>query len=62
MRVLEEVLSPPWSSEWLSAQGAQKLRAFGIAPPEAPVGNPRHLWQAPRGRAARAAAAATASA
>jgi ring-1,2-phenylacetyl-CoA epoxidase subunit PaaD len=45
---LVEVLSPPWSSEWLSAAGRAKLRAFGIAPPEAPVGNPRHLWHAPR--------------
>ena len=32
--VLEEVLSPPWSSEWLSAAGRRKLAAFGIAPPE----------------------------
>jgi ring-1,2-phenylacetyl-CoA epoxidase subunit PaaD len=44
--VLEEVLFPPWSSEWLSAQGRQKLREFGIAPPEQPVANLRHLWQA----------------
>jgi ring-1,2-phenylacetyl-CoA epoxidase subunit PaaD len=44
--VLEEVLFPPWTSEWLSAQGRQKLREFGIAPPEQPVANLRHLWQA----------------
>jgi ring-1,2-phenylacetyl-CoA epoxidase subunit PaaD len=31
--VLDEVLSPPWSSEWLSAAGRHKLAAFGIAPP-----------------------------
>lgn len=43
---LEEVLSPPWTSEWLSAQGRAKLREFGIAPPEAPIANPRHLWRA----------------
>ncbi len=29
---LEEVLSPPWTSEWLSARGREKLREFGIAP------------------------------
>ena len=45
---LEEVLSPPWSSEWLSAQGRAKLRAFGIAPPQAPVGNLRQLWHSPK--------------
>jgi ring-1,2-phenylacetyl-CoA epoxidase subunit PaaD len=43
---LEEVLSPPWSSDWLSAQGQQKLREFGIAPPQGPVTNPRQLWGA----------------
>ncbi len=46
--VLEEVLVPPWTSDWLSAQGRQKLREFGIAPPEQPVANLRHLWQAQR--------------
>src|SRR5579871_6406974 len=30
---LEEVLSPPWSSEWLSDAGRRKLEQFGIAPP-----------------------------
>ena len=30
---LEEVLSPPWSSDWLSSAGRAKLAAFGIAPP-----------------------------
>jgi ring-1,2-phenylacetyl-CoA epoxidase subunit PaaD len=32
--LLEEVLSPPWSSAWVTAAGREKLRAFGIAPPE----------------------------
>lgn len=44
--VLEEVLSPPWSSEWLSVQGRQKLREFGIAPPEQAVASPRQLFGA----------------
>lgn len=43
---IEEVLSPPWSSDWLSAAGRVKLRQFGIAPPVAPVSSPRRLWQA----------------
>ena len=45
---LEEVLSPPWTSAWLSEAGREKLRAFGIAPPEEPVASPRRLWQAPQ--------------
>lgn len=27
------VLSPAWTTEWLSEEGRRKLRAFGIAPP-----------------------------
>ncbi len=42
--VLEEVLSPPWSSDWLTEEGRRKLAAFGIAPPERSVANPRHLF------------------
>lgn len=26
-------LSPAWSTDWISVQGQQKLRAYGIAPP-----------------------------
>jgi ring-1,2-phenylacetyl-CoA epoxidase subunit PaaD len=33
--VVETVLSPPWSSEWLSEEGRRKLEAFGIAAPTA---------------------------
>ena len=43
---LDEVLSPPWTSEWVSAEGRAKLRAFGIAPPQAALAHPRHLWHA----------------
>jgi ring-1,2-phenylacetyl-CoA epoxidase subunit PaaD len=32
---LEEVLSPPWSSDWITPQGRRKLAAYGIAPPVA---------------------------
>ncbi|HET8690638.1 MAG TPA: 1,2-phenylacetyl-CoA epoxidase subunit PaaD [Steroidobacteraceae bacterium] len=31
--VAVDVLSPPWSSDWLSEAGRRKLAAFGIAPP-----------------------------
>lgn len=30
---LERRLSPPWTTDWISAAGREKLRAFGIAPP-----------------------------
>jgi ring-1,2-phenylacetyl-CoA epoxidase subunit PaaD len=30
---VETVLSPPWTSEWLSEEGRRKLAAFGIAAP-----------------------------
>jgi ring-1,2-phenylacetyl-CoA epoxidase subunit PaaD len=45
--LLEEVLSPPWTSEWLTDSGRQKLESFGIAPPAQSVANPRHLFGAP---------------
>jgi ring-1,2-phenylacetyl-CoA epoxidase subunit PaaD len=32
---LETVLSPAWTSEWLSEEGRRKLREFGIAAPTA---------------------------
>lgn len=31
---IETVLSPPWSTDWISEAGKEKLRAYGIAPPE----------------------------
>jgi ring-1,2-phenylacetyl-CoA epoxidase subunit PaaD len=31
--LLEEVLSPPWTSDWVTPVGRAKLEAFGIAPP-----------------------------
>jgi ring-1,2-phenylacetyl-CoA epoxidase subunit PaaD len=42
--VLEEVLSPPWTSEWLTHRGRHKLESFGIAPPSRAVSSPRHLF------------------
>lgn len=30
---IETTLSPPWSSDWISDEGREKLRAYGIAPP-----------------------------
>jgi ring-1,2-phenylacetyl-CoA epoxidase subunit PaaD len=41
--VVEDVLSPPWSSDWVTEDGRRKLRAFGIAPPAESVSSPRRL-------------------
>ncbi|GAA5071417.1 phenylacetate-CoA oxygenase subunit PaaJ [Roseibacterium beibuensis] len=30
---LERQLSPPWTTDWISAEGREKLRDYGIAPP-----------------------------
>lgn len=30
---LETRISPPWTTDWLSEQGREKLTAYGIAPP-----------------------------
>lgn len=32
--ILKRVLSPPWTAAWLTEEGREKLRAYGIAPPE----------------------------
>ncbi|MEX2123038.1 MAG: 1,2-phenylacetyl-CoA epoxidase subunit PaaD [Woeseia sp.] len=31
---IKRVLSPPWTTDWLTEAGRQKLRAYGIAPPD----------------------------
>ena len=38
-----DVLSPPWTSDWISADGRRKLAAYGIAPPPDPVASVRAL-------------------
>jgi ring-1,2-phenylacetyl-CoA epoxidase subunit PaaD len=43
-----DVLSPPWTSDWITPAGREKLRRFGIAPPAVAVSNPRHLLGEPR--------------
>lgn len=31
---VERVLSPPWTTDWISEEGREKLRVYGIAPPQ----------------------------
>jgi len=32
---IERVLTPAWTTDWITAEGREKLRAYGIAPPVA---------------------------
>jgi ring-1,2-phenylacetyl-CoA epoxidase subunit PaaD len=41
---VHEVLSPPWTSDWLTEDARRKLREFGIAPPAESVSQPRRLF------------------
>ncbi len=38
-----DVLSPPWTSDWISEAAREKLRLYGIAPPVKAVSSPRQL-------------------
>jgi len=31
---IETILSPPWTTDWISDKGKEALRRYGIAPPE----------------------------
>lgn len=37
---VKQSLSPAWTSDWMSAAGREKLRAYGIAPPVRHSGQP----------------------
>lgn len=37
---IRTVLSPAWTTDWITEQGREALRAYGIAPP--PEGQPTH--------------------
>jgi ring-1,2-phenylacetyl-CoA epoxidase subunit PaaD len=32
--VIKQVLSPAWTTDWMTEEGKQKLKAYGIAPPQ----------------------------
>ncbi len=40
-------LSPPWTTDWISESGRQKLLAYGIAPPETAEGRLKLRGDAP---------------
>lgn len=41
---IERVLSPAWTTDWISDEGREKLRAYGIAPPEEETGSKMALF------------------
>jgi ring-1,2-phenylacetyl-CoA epoxidase subunit PaaD len=38
---IRRVLSPPWTTDWITEEGRRKLLAYGIAPPQDSAGKPR---------------------
>jgi len=42
--VIERSISPPWTTDWITDKGREKLRAYGIAPPEEASTSPRALF------------------
>lgn len=41
---IERLLSPPWTTDWITPEGRDKLRDYGIAPPETSSGSVRSLF------------------
>lgn len=41
---INRVLTPAWTTDWISEAGREKLRAYGIAPPEEKTGSKRALF------------------
>jgi ring-1,2-phenylacetyl-CoA epoxidase subunit PaaD len=46
--VVTSVLSPPWSSDWITAEGRRKLAIYGIAPPEQSASSMRDILRGNR--------------
>ena len=42
---IERVLDPPWSTDWITSEGKEKLRKAGIAPPGEKSENARELFE-----------------
>jgi ring-1,2-phenylacetyl-CoA epoxidase subunit PaaD len=41
---IERVISPAWTTDWITEEGRQKLRAYGIAPPAGSSGGRRAFF------------------
>ena len=42
--VIERVLAPAWTTDWITPEGREKLRAYGIAPPVQASNSKRALF------------------
>lgn len=56
---VESVMSPAWSSDWLTDSAREKLREYGIAPPVQAVSSVRRLLHDPVVNCPRCASAQT---
>ncbi len=45
---IKEVLSPAWTTAWMSEAGKQKLKAYGIAPPQEDSSDKTALFSTPK--------------
>ncbi|MFM9945746.1 MAG: 1,2-phenylacetyl-CoA epoxidase subunit PaaD [Bacteroidia bacterium] len=41
---IKTILSPPWTTDWMSQEGLKKLMEYGIAPPEKSSGSKLSLF------------------
>ena len=46
--VCETVLSPPWSSDWITPDGRRKLQEYGIVPPQKTASSMRDVLRGDR--------------
>ena len=46
---LDRQLSPPWTTDWMSESGREKLRGYGIAPPIGKSTTTKSIWIQPEG-------------
>jgi ring-1,2-phenylacetyl-CoA epoxidase subunit PaaD len=46
--VVTQVLSPAWTSDWITAEGRRKLESYGIVPPERSAASMRDILRAAR--------------
>lgn len=56
---VKRVMSPPWTTDWITPAGREKLRAYGIAPPAEASGSVRALFGETRVACPRCGSAAT---
>jgi ring-1,2-phenylacetyl-CoA epoxidase subunit PaaD len=43
--VIDQQLSPAWTTDWMTESGRQKLKAYGIAPPQYDANRKRALFE-----------------